>query len=121
MRLSSDHNVECIADLVKEVKQWLQLKGDYYKISLIGKVVRLLKALIVCFIIFMVIILMLIYLSFAAAYAIGGALDSMVYGFLIVAAIYFLLIIILMLNRRSWIERPLVRFLAGIIVNEGEE
>ena len=39
-------------------------------------------------------------------------------GFLCVAAFYLLLLIIVYMRKKAWIERPLVKFLATILLEE---
>ena len=62
------------------------------------------------------VILMLIYLSFAAASALAPWVGEAV-GFLIVAGAYFLLLLLFITFRKQWIEKPLVKFLASILLS----
>ena len=43
--LSSDKNVESIAQLVESVKNYVGLQGEYLKLDVIQKIVRLVTAL----------------------------------------------------------------------------
>lgn len=113
---SSDKNIESIADLVEAIKKYIGLKSEYIKLDIIDKVVRIITALALTLVILLVAILTLIYLSFAAAYAIGAWLESMPIGFLIVAGVYLMLLLVIMAKRKVWIEKPLVSFLAGILL-----
>ena len=38
------------------------------------------------------------------------------WAFAIVAAVYLLVLLLVVINRRRWIERPLVRFLASMLM-----
>lgn len=51
----------------------------------------------------------LIFLSFAAAYAIGNLIGITWLGFLIVAFLYFLLGVIAWINKDRWIKTPLLK------------
>ena len=64
----------------------------------------------------LLVILMLIYLSFAAASALAPWVGEAV-GFLIVAGAYFLLLLLFITFRKQWIEKPLVKFLASILLS----
>ena len=85
------------------------------KYNIVEKTVRILVATFLLLIVLLFIVLMLIYLSFAASYALGELLDSNVYGFLCTAGAYLLILIIIILNRKAWIEKPLVRFFTSIL------
>ena len=110
--LSSDKNVESIAQLVESLKNYVGLQGEYLKFNAVEKVVRL--TLTIIFIIIGVAILF--YLSFALIYAMEP-LTGMALAFLIMALLFLLLLVIVFIKRKSWIERPLVRFLSDILLN----
>ena len=114
--LSSDKNVESIAQLVESVKNYVGLQGEYLKLDAIQKIVRLVTALTLTIVLLLLGIAFLFYLSFACVYWLEPLTDTALAFFLI--AIFFLaLLILVFLNRRSWIERPLVRFLADVLID----
>jgi hypothetical protein len=55
------------------------------------------------------------YFSFAAAFWLGQHI-GMALAFLSVGCIHILLLILFVTFRKPWIEKPLVRFLAGLLV-----
>ena len=67
---STDKNIETIAQLVEVVRHYIGLQSKYMKLDVIDKIVRLLTALIMVAVLSLLLVLALIYLSFAAAYAI---------------------------------------------------
>ena len=115
--LSSDQNVETIAELIEALKHYLGLQTEYVKLDVIDKVVRLLTIATITFIVFFIVLLMLIYVSFAIAYALAPVVGT-VWAFVIVAGVYLLLLILFVIKRRSWIEKPLVRFLANLLLSK---
>jgi ABC-type glycerol-3-phosphate transport system permease component len=116
--LSNDKNIERIADLVEEAKQWLLLKKEYTKLDVIEKVVRILSALTIAFVIALLALLALIYLSFAAAYCLAEMWNSLPLAFLAVCLVYVILSGVVLAKRHSWIERPMVRFLIGVFKDD---
>ena len=66
---SSDKNVETIGQLVEVLKHYIGLRSEYMKLDAADKVVRLLTALIIGSLLLALLALALIYLSFAAAFA----------------------------------------------------
>ena len=112
---SNDRNIETIGQLVEVLKHYIGLQNEYLRLDVIEKVVRLITALIIAGVTFLIIIIIFIYLSFAAAYAMAPALGYPV-AFLIVAAFYFVVFLLFMAFRKSWVEKPLVRFLASMLM-----
>ena len=113
--LSSDKNVETIAQLVEIIKHYLGLQKEYLKLDIIDKIVRLLTfaALVVVFSVLLVAVLM--YLSFAIAFWLASYMGTAL-AFLVVGGSHLLLIIIVFIYRKKWIEKPLVRFLANLLL-----
>ena len=66
--LSSDKNVETIAQLIEVLKHYLGLQTEYVKLDVVDKVVRLLKAAALAIIFFFIIIAVLMFVSFAIAF-----------------------------------------------------
>lgn len=85
---SNDKNVETIGQLVETIKHYIGLQKEYLKLDVVDKVVRLLTAFTITLVLLGLLTIVLIYLSFAAAFALGNWL-GMVWGFCIVAAFTF--------------------------------
>ena len=113
---SSDKNVESIAQLVESVKSYVGLQGEYLKLDAIQKVVRLVTAMTLTIVLLLLGIAFLFYLSFACVYWLEP-LTGTALAFFIVALFFLALLILVFVNRKSWIERPLVRFLADVLLN----
>ena len=112
--LSSDKNVESIARLVEMLKDYIGLKKEYMKFSVIDKLVRLVTALSLSVIIFVLVVAVLFYASFACVYLLAPT-TGMACAFVIVAATLLLLLFIILAFRKPLIVRPLIRFLTGIL------
>ena len=113
---SSDKNVESIAQLVESVKSYVGLQGEYLKLDVIQKVVRLVTALTLAIVLLLLGIAFLFYLSFACVYWLEP-LTGTALAFFLVALVFLMLLILVFFNRKPWIERPLVRFLADVLLN----
>ena len=118
---ASNKNIETIAALAEESKKWLALRARYAKFSAVDKIVRITSALVLTLVIALLTMLALIYLSFAAAYELGDMLGSCALGFLLVGAVYIIVLLVILIKRRAWIERPLVSFLVDVLTDEYEE
>ena len=114
--LSSDKNVESIAQLVESVKNYVGLQGEYLKLDAIQTIVRLVTALTLTIVLLLLGIAFLFYLSFACVYWLEP-LTGTALAFFLIALFFLALLILVFLNRRTWIERPLVRFLADVLID----
>jgi uncharacterized protein YqhQ len=114
--LSSDKNVENIAQLIEVLKHYLELEGEYAKLTLIDKVVRLgtAIALAIIFIILALAVFMFFWIGIAfwLSHLIG-----LTAAFLFVSAAHLVLLLLFFIFRKSWIERPLVQFLASLLLS----
>ena len=115
--LSSDKNVETIAQLIEVLKHYLGLQTEYVKLDVIDKVVRLLTAATLAVLFFLIIVAVVMYFSFAAAFWLS-AYTGMTKAFLIVGAFHLLLFFLLIVFHKTWIEKPLVRFLANLLLSK---
>ena len=114
---STDQNIETIGQLAEAIKQYVGLQGEYLRLGLVDKIVRLLTAATIGLIIVVLLMLTLIYASFAVAYALAPVLGHAV-AFGAVAGGYFIILLLCLAYRKRWIERPLVRFLASILMEK---
>lgn len=112
---SNDKNIETIGQLVEAIKKYISLRGEYMKLNVIDKLVRLLTAATIAIVMTVLLMLTLIYFSFAAAYALAPLLGHAI-AFSIIAGGYFVILLLVLIFRKAWIERPLVRFLASILM-----
>ena len=119
--LSSDKNVETIAQLAEIVKHYLGIQTEYLKLDVVDKLVRLLT-FIALSVVFLLIVFLLILLgvamfcSFAFAFWLSSYTGTAV-AFLVVGVLHLLLILLVFFNRHAWIEKPLVRFFANLLLN----
>ena len=114
--LSSDKNVESIAQLIEVLKEYVGLQKEYLKLDVIDKVVRLVTALTLAIVLTILGVAVLFYLSFAAVYWLEP-LTGTAWAFFMVALFFFALLVAVFIFRKAWIERPLVRFLANILMS----
>lgn len=114
---SNDQNIETIAQLVENVKHYITLQSEYVRLDIVEKVVRILTALIITGMLCLFLTLMLIYLSFAAAYALQPLVGN-VAAFAIVAGVYFVILMLFIIFRKQWIEKLLVKFLASLLLSK---
>jgi hypothetical protein len=114
--LSSDKNVETIAQLVEVLKNYIGLQKEYVKLDVIDKVVKLVTALTIAIVFIILGVAVLFYLSFAIVHWLEP-LTGLGLAYFLIAMLFLILIILVCVYRKAWIERPLVRFLADTLLN----
>lgn len=115
---SNDQNVGTIAQLIEVIKHYIGLQSEYVKLDVIDKVVRLLTMLVLIAVFGILLVIAIIYFSFAAAYALSDAIGSLPGAFAIVGAFYLVVLFVFIRLRKTIIERPLVHFLASILMSK---
>ncbi len=115
--LSSDRNVETLAQLIELLKSYAGVQSEYLKLDVIEKVVRLLTALTVALVFLLLGVAVLFYLSFAVIYWMAAVVGT-AWAFFLVAVFFLVLLLLVVCFRKAWIERPLVRFLAEILLSK---
>ena len=114
--LSSDKNVETIAQLAEIVKHYLGIQTEYLKLDIVEKIVRLLTFFALAIVFFLILVGIAIFCSLAFAFWLASYTGTAA-AFLVVGVIHVILVLIFFLNRKSWIEKPLVRFFAELFIN----
>lgn len=115
--LSSDKNVESIAHLIEVLKDYFILQKEFTKYDIVDKLVRLLTVVAFAIIVFVMVLAVLFYLSFAAVYWMAPYI-GMAGGFAVVAAFFLIILLLVSANRKKWIEGPLARTLAGVLLEK---
>ena len=115
MMFSNDKNIETIGQLVEVLKHYIGLQTEYVKLDVIEKIVRLLTVAAMTVVLALLLLLAVIYLSFSAAYALTPNLGA---AGAVVAGGYLFILLLCIIFRRQWIERPLVGFLANLLMEK---
>ena len=99
------------------MRHYFSLQTKYAKLDVMTKLVRLLTVATMGFVLSVLLMLALIYLSFGVAYALAPLMGTGA-AFCAVAGVYILLLFLCVCYRKKWIERPLVRFFADILLHD---
>lgn len=106
-----------LQSMKSEAKAFLDTNIDYYSLLGFKVVSKATGFLLKVFAISLFGSLALFFLSFAGAFAIGEALNSNTYGFLIITAFYILLAIIVYTLRKKIIDIPILKKFSDIFFN----
>ena len=114
--LSSDQNVETIAQLVEAVKEYLGQRAEYARLDLTEKMARLFTGVMLTLVLFLILIVVLLFASLGLTFWLSKSM-GLTAAFLTVAAVFVLILIVVYAFRRPWIERPLVRWMAKLLLS----
>ena len=115
--LSSDKNVETFAQLIEVFKHYLGLQAEYVKLDVIDKVVRLITAAALTIVFCFLLITVVLFASFAFAFWLEDFI-GLGWSFILVTAIHLLAFYLVIHYRKSWIEKPIVHFLAEVLLSK---
>lgn len=111
---STDQNIDKLAQLIKSVKDYVGLQKDLLQLNAVTKTAQVLTLLLLAIILGFFLLLIVIFLSFAAAYALSSFMPSAL-AFLVIAGVYTVLFFVTYAKRKAWILRPLTHLFAGIL------
>ena len=114
---SNDKNIDTLQQLIKEVKQYIELQKDYVRIDLVEKLSILIFNFLLILFLGILIIISLFYLSFSLVYILEphfGFIES----YAMVAGGFILLTILIAIFRKQLIMKPLVNFLTKLLLND---
>ena len=114
--LSSDKHVETVAQLIEAVKDYLGQRAEYARLDLAERAVRLLTAIALYALLLFVLIIVVVLLSLGLVTWLSHHVGFTA-AFLLVAAFYILVLLVVWAFRKPWIERPLVRRLAHLLLD----
>lgn len=115
--LSSDKNIETIGQLLVEIKHYIDLQGKSMQLGLVQKTSKLASALVLAGLVCGLFAVVLIFLSFTLA-SMLAAFVGQTAGYLLVALVYLLLAALIYAKRKGWIEAPITRFVASILLSD---
>ena len=117
--LSSDRNIDTLTQLFEAVKHYLGLQAEYAKVIVIEKAIRLLSAAALTVILFLMFLAVLLFLSMSVANWLS-TLIGYTWAMLVMAGAYALLMLMVYCFRKSLIEKPIVRFLARLLLEDNK-
>lgn len=109
MNDSSLHKI--LEELYQIIRKIVGLKFDYYRLILLEKWARITSGIIMFLVITLLSGLFLLFLSVSLAFYLSTLSGSLTLGFLYVALMYLLLMILLIITKGLWLHRPVIKSL----------
>jgi hypothetical protein len=101
--------LEEISKVKKEIQEYLEVRLDLIRLHTAENLSRMLTKAATGAVVGYISFLILLFLSFAAAYYLGSKWQSTELGFLGVALIYLLMLILFLIFKKHLIERPIIK------------
>ncbi len=115
------HQSSRTGKLFEQLQNYVMLQKEYYKLDLLEKGSLFLSHALLIFGGLLLGCFCLLCLSFALAYLLGAWLQSFVIAFLLVAAIYIILILILFHWKEKLVINPIIKMLAKALFKSQAE
>lgn len=115
---SSDRNIETISQLIVEIKRYVELRAECLQIDIVSKMSRLFTAIILFVVLFMLSALAVMFMSMTAAAALAPIVGGMATAYAIIVVVYIIIGIVILCNRKKWIEAPIAGFLTDLFLND---
>ena len=117
---ANDKSIDNIESLFKEIKNYIELQGQYVKLDLIEKLTILLSTLILILLLVILCMMALFYFSFMMVYTLAPLVGSLIGGYAVIGGIILLLALIITLSPSSAVSffQPMVHFLARLFLEE---
>lgn len=114
---SQDKSIDNLESLVKEMKKYIELQGEYLKFDLVEKLTILLGTLILILLITVLSMMAVFYFSFMLVYALEPITGSLTRSYAMIGGIILLLAFLIYIYRKKLIFQPMVNFLSHLFLD----
>lgn len=114
---SQDKSIDNLESLVKEMKKYIELQGEYLKFDLVEKLTILLGTLILILLITVLSMMAVFYFSFMLVYALEPITGSLIGSYAMIGGIILILAFLIYIYRKKLIFQPMVNFLSHLFLD----
>ncbi len=114
---SQDKSIDNLESLVKEMKKYIELQGEYLKFDLVEKLTVLLGTLILILLITVLSMMAVFYFSFMLVYALEPITGSLTGSYAMIGGVILLLAFLIYIYRKKLIFQPMVNFLSHLFLD----
>lgn len=115
---ANENTINNLESLIKEIRKYIELEGQYIKLDIVEKLTILLSTLILILILIILGMMALFYFSFMLVYALIPIVGSLIGSYAVIGGIILLLALTVYRMRKQWIFHPIVNFLAKLFLEE---
>lgn len=115
---ANDKSIDNLESLIKEIKKYIELQGEYLKFDLIEKLTILLGTLILILLLTVLSMMAVFYFSFMLVYALEPLTGSLTGSYALIGGIILLIAFLIYMYRKKLIFQPMVNFLSHLFLND---
>jgi len=116
-----DNNLkDFLAIFYRDIRKYLDLKFDYYKLDFVEKLILLFSKGFGIFLAFVIFPIIVIFLSFGGAFYLGELFGADYLGFFAVAGILFIFGLLILALKKAIFIKPLIRIFIETFFNNEE-
>lgn len=115
---SSNHNLDKIYSILLDLKKYIELKGEFLQIDLVCKLSKILTFVVALTIISIILLFAVFFSSIVAAEFFSSFFSDKLIGYGIIALLYFIIALVIYLNRKRWIARPITNYIGNLFLNK---
>lgn len=119
--INDNKNIGRLEELFFELKKYIELKEDYYKLELTEKLTRFLSRLILVLILALFGLVILFNLSFMLAFWINSYINNIIVSFACVGGIWAVASLCIYAYRTRLITQPIVNFLGKLLLDKSNQ
>lgn len=108
-------------DFRKDILEYIEVKLDLVRLHTAENLARIFSNVASIAVIGYLLFLIIIFLSFAGAYFIGSLLDSTELGFLSIAGLYTVMLLLFLAFRKQIVERPVIKAMIRLLFPKFED
>lgn len=116
--MSINNLTDHIDDLSTNIRAYIDSTIEYYKLDFFNKSAKGTSAVVRILVVGVVFVFFLMFISIGLSILIGNSLGSMSYGFFIVAAFYFLVLILLLIFGKEFISKMILTKMSKSTIKE---
>jgi hypothetical protein len=113
--------IEEFSKIKHDIQEYLEVRLDLLKLHTSENISRILSNAATLAVIGYMLFFILLFLSFAAGYFFAAKLNSNELGFLCIAGIYLIFLIVFLIFKKSIIERPVIRAMVRLFFPKSKE
>lgn len=113
--IQSNETPNTFSNLAKTVSNYVKLLIEDTRLNAAEKLTRLFSAIALSAILLIIGMVVLVVLSIAACFALASVMPAM-WAFLIVAAVYVILMVIIVVFRTQLLVNPIARFISRLLL-----
>ena len=119
--IANENSINNLESLVKEIKKYIGLQGEYLRLDVVEKLTVLLSTLILILVLTILGMMALFYFSFMLVYALVPIVGSIIGSYAIIGGVILLLALLVYRMRKQWIFQPIVNFLARLFLEDSAD